>query len=96
MENTAEKKEFEVDINHLLDVSVNVSVVIGRARMTISNLLALFKGAIIELDKLAEEPVDIYINEKLLGKGEVVVANERFGVRVTEIVVPSERVKKLG
>jgi flagellar motor switch protein FliN/FliY len=95
MENGTER-QFEVDINHLLDISVNVSVEIGRTRMSIAGLLGLFKGATIELDRVADEPVDIYVNEKLLGKGEIVVANERLGVRITEILSPSERVENLG
>jgi len=92
----ANSKKLEFDIDNLLDIPVEISVEIGRSKMAIGELLSLTKGSIVELNKIAGEPVDIYVNEKLLGKGEIVVANERLGVRVTEIVTPKERVQKLG
>jgi flagellar motor switch protein FliN len=93
---TTNTKKFELNIDSLLDVSVELSVEIGRTKMSIGELLALSKGSIVELNRLAGESVDVYVNEKLLGKGEIVVVNERLGVRVTEIVTPKEMVQKLG
>ena len=89
-------KKFELNMDNLLDIPVDISVEIGRTKMSIGDLLALSKGAIVELNRLAGEPVDVYVNDKLLGKGEIVVVNERLGVRVTEIVTPKEMVQKLG
>ncbi len=85
----------ELNLDSLLDVPIDISVEIGRTRMTIGELLSLSKGSIVELKKTAGEAVDIYVNGKLLGKGEVVVVNERLGVRVVKIVAPVERVQKL-
>jgi flagellar motor switch protein FliN len=89
-------KNGEMSLESLLDIPVEISVEIGRTRMAIGSLLALSKGSIVELNRLAGESADIYVNEKLVGKGEVVVANERLGIRVLEIVTPRERVQKLG
>jgi flagellar motor switch protein FliN/FliY len=86
----------EMSIESLLDVPVEISVEIGRTRMPIGDLLSLTRGSIVELNRLAGESADIYVNEKLVGKGEIVVASERLGVRVLEIVTPKERVQKLG
>ncbi len=86
----------EMNIESLLDIPVEISVEIGRTRMSIGDVLSLTRGSIVELNRLAGESADIYVNEKLVGKGEVVVANERLGVRVLEIVTPKERVQKLG
>ena len=88
--------KFEMNLDSLLDISVEISVEIGRTKLTIGELLALSKGSIIELNKIAGESVDIYVNEKLLGKGEIVLVNERLGVRVMEILTPKERVQELG
>ena len=85
----------ELNLDSLLDVPIDISIEIGRTKMTIGELLSLSKGSIVELKKSAGESVDIYVNGKLLGKGEVVVVNERLGVRVTKIVAPVERVQKL-
>lgn len=93
---TSQKNSGGLNIESLLDISVQISVEIGRSKMTIGELLSLNRGSIIELNKLAEDPVDIYVNDRLLGKGEIVVSNERLGVRVIEIVTPKERVQKLG
>jgi len=89
-------KKFEMNIDSLLDISVDISVEIGRAKLTIGELLALSKGSIIELNRIAGESVDIYVNDKLLGKGEIVLVNERLGVRIMEILTPKERVQELG
>ncbi len=88
-------KKLELNMDSLLDIPVEISVEIGRTRMAIGELLSLSKGSIIELNRIAGEAVDIYVNERLLGKGDIVVVNERLGVRITEIVTPKERVQKL-
>ncbi len=82
-------------IEFLLDVPLDVSVEIGRARMLIHELLQLGQGSVVELNKLAGEPLDVLINARLVARGEAVVVNERFGVRLTEIVSPVERIERL-
>jgi len=89
-------RKVELNMDSLLDISVEISVEIGRTKMPIGQLLSLSKGSIIELNKIAGESVDILVNGKLLGKGEIVVVNERLGVKIVEIVTPKERVKELG
>ncbi len=84
------------ELDFILDLPLEVSVEIGRTKMQIKDLLKLTQGSIIELDRIAGEPVDIYVNGKLMAKGEVVVVNDRFGVRVTEIISAQDRVKRLG
>src|SRR5512132_3565562 len=79
----------------LLDVPLDVSVELGRNRMTIPDLLALGPGSVIELDKVAGEPLDILINDRLVARGEAVVVNDKFGVRITDIVSPQERIARL-
>ena len=79
----------------LLDVSLRVSVELGRTDLAIKDVLALGPGSVVELDKLAGEPVDILVNDRLIAKGEVVVVDENFGVRVTDIVSPQKRIGKL-
>jgi len=83
------------NINRLLDVNLNLSVELGRKRMQIKEILDLGPGKIIELDKLAGEPVDLLVNGKLLAKGEVVVVDENFGVRITDLADPKDRIKSL-
>ena len=83
------------NINLILDVPLQVTVELGRRRMLIREVLELGKGSLIELDKLAGEPVDVFVNGKLIAKGEVVVIDENFGVKVTSIVSPAERVSNL-
>jgi flagellar motor switch protein FliN/FliY len=85
----------EMSIESLLDIPVEISVEIGRTSMNIGELLSLARGSVVELNRLAGESADIYVNNKLVGKGEIVVANERLGVRVLEIITPRERVQKL-
>ena len=82
-------------IDRLLDVGLNLSVELGRKDMQIKDILALGPGKIIELDKLAGEPVDLLVNGKLLAKGEVVVVDENFGVRITELINTTDRIKML-
>lgn len=88
-------KNEQRNLDLLLDIPLKVSVELGRTKRTIKDILDLSSGSIIELDKLAGEPVDIFVNEKLIAKGEVVVIDENFGVRVTDIISQSERLMKL-
>ena len=83
------------NISLLLDVPMNMTVELGRTRQLVKDILGLGEGSIIELDKLAGEPVDLLVNGKLIAKGEVVVIDENFGVRVTDIVSPAERLSKI-
>jgi flagellar motor switch protein FliN len=83
------------DMEFLLDIPLMISVELGRTKMLINDLLQLGQGSVIELDKLAGEPMEIYVNNRLIARGEVVVVNEKFGVRLTDIISPSERVRQL-
>lgn len=83
------------DIDFLLDVPLEVTVELGRARMLIKDLLQLGQGSVVELEKLAGEPMEILVNNRLIARGEVVVVNEKFGVRLTDIVSPVERIRQL-
>jgi len=82
-------------LDFILDIPLEISVELGRTRMVINDLLQLGQGSVIELSKLAGEPLEIFVNGKLVARGEVVVVNEKFGVRVTDIVSPMERIKSL-
>ncbi|HQR05008.1 MAG: flagellar motor switch protein FliN [Proteobacteria bacterium] len=84
------------DFDMILDIPVNMTVELGHARIPIRNLLQLARGSIVELDGLAGEPLDVLVNGTLIAQGEVVVVNEKFGIRLTDIITPAERVKKLG
>jgi flagellar motor switch protein FliN/FliY len=84
------------NLDFILDLPLEVSVELGRARMLISELLQLGQGSVIELNKLAGDPVEVFVNQKLIARGEVVVVNEKFGVKMIEILSPAERVKQLG
>ena len=79
----------------LLDVPLDLSVELGRTRMSIQELLALGPGSVIELDKVAGEPLDILVNDRLVARGEAVVVNDKFGIRITDIVSPTERIARL-
>ena len=83
------------NLDFLLDVSLQVSVEVGRPRLSIQDLLQLGQGSVIELAKLAGEPLDIFINERLVARGEAVIVNEKFGVRITDIVSQQERIESL-
>lgn len=83
------------DIDLVLDIPVNVTVELGRAKMQIRNLLALSYGSVVELDVLAGEPLDVMVNGCLIAQGEVVIVNDRYGIRLTDIVTPTERLRKL-
>lgn len=84
-----------VDIARVLDVPVQLTAEIGRTRITIKSLLQLSQGSVVELDGLAGQPLDVLINGYLIAQGEVVVVNEKYGIRLTDIVTPSERMQKL-
>jgi flagellar motor switch protein FliN/FliY len=79
----------------LLDIPLEITAELGRAKMIINDLLQLGQGSVIELNKLAEEPLEILINQKLIARGEVVVVNEKFGIRLTDVISPLERIKQL-
>ena len=83
-------------LDFILDVTLQVTVEVGRARMTIQDLLQLGQGSVVELEKLAGEPLDIYVNGKHVARGEAVIVNEKFGVRLTDIISPDEMVGGLG
>jgi len=84
-----------LDIDFILDIPLTLTVELGRSKMLISELLQLGQGSVLELAKLAGEPMDVFINQRLIARGEVVVINEKFGVRLTDIVSPAERVNRL-
>jgi len=84
------------DLDFVLDIPLEVSAELGRTRLLINELLQLGQGSVVELNKLAGEPLEIYVNGKLVARGEAVVINEKFGVRLTDIISPIERVKQLG
>ena len=83
------------DLDLILDIPVNLTVELGRTRIPIKNILHLAQGSVVELDALAGEPMDVLVNGCLIAQGEVVVVNEKFGIRLTDIVTPSERVRRL-
>ena len=85
----------DVNLDMILDVPVTLSMEVGRTRISIRNLLQLNQGSVIELDRLAGEPLDVLVNGTLIAHGEVVVVNEKFGIRLTDVISPSERIKKL-
>lgn len=85
----------EINLDVILDVPVDVSMEIGSTKMNIRNLLQLNQGSVVELDRLAGEPLNVKVNGTLIAHGEVVVVNEKFGIRLTDIISPAERVKKL-
>ena len=84
------------DLDFILDIPLEVSAELGRTRLLINELLQLGQGSVVELNKLAGEPLEIYVNGKLVARGEAVVINEKFGIRLTDIISPIERVKQLG
>ncbi len=83
------------DIDMIMDIPVQLSVELGRTRLTIKNILQLGQGSVVELDGLAGEPLDIYVNGYLIAQGEVVVVDDKYGIRVTDIVTPSDRIQRL-
>ncbi len=85
----------ETNLDVILDIPVTLSMEIGRTEIPIHNLLQLNQGSVVELDRLAGEPMDVLINGTLIAHGEVVVVNEKFGIRLTDVISPAERVRKL-
>ena len=92
---TALAQAGDLNLDVILDVPVSLSLEVGRARIPIRNLLQLNQGSVVELDRAAGEPLDVYVNGTLIAQGEVVVVNDRFGVRLTDVVSPAERIKRL-
>jgi flagellar motor switch protein FliN len=95
MEHERRRQESTRDLDFILDIPLEVSVELGRTKMLINDLLQLGQGSVIELNKLAGEPLEILVNRKLVARGEVVVVNEKFGVRLTDVISPMERIKQL-
>lgn len=83
------------DIDFILDIPVQLTVELGRTKIAIKNLLQLAQGSVVELDGLAGEPMDVLVNGCLIAQGEVVVVNDKFGIRLTDVITPSERIRKL-
>ncbi|MCK5122414.1 MAG: flagellar motor switch protein FliN [Methylomarinum sp.] len=92
----ADMSTADLKLDVILDVPVTVSMEIGRTNINIRNLLQLNQGSVIELDRFAGEPMDVLVNGTLIAHGEVVVVNDKFGIRLTDVISPTERVKKLG
>lgn len=88
-----QKEKYDMDL--ILDIPLDVSVELGKVKMPVNELLQLGQGSIVELTKPVGEPLDIYVNNKLIAKGEVVIVDEKFGIRVADIINPIERVKSL-
>jgi flagellar motor switch protein FliN len=85
----------DVNLEVILDVPVTLSLEVGRSRISIRNLLQLNQGSVVELDRAAGEPLDVFVNGTLVAHGEVVVVNEKFGIRLTDVISPAERIRKL-
>lgn len=85
----------DVNLDLIVDVPVTLSMEVGRTAISIRNLLQLNQGSVVELDRVAGEPLDVFVNGTLVAHGEVVVVNDKFGIRLTDVISPSERVKKL-
>ena len=85
----------DVNMDVILDIPVTIQMEIGRTKVNIRNLLQLNQGSVVELDRLAGEPLDVLVNNTLIAHGEVVVVNEKYGIRLTDVISPAERVKKL-
>jgi flagellar motor switch protein FliN/FliY len=83
------------NLDLIMDIPLKVTVELGRAKMVVHDLLALGQGSVIELNKLAGEPMEVLVNDKLVARGEAVVVNEKFGVRLTDIISPMERIQQL-
>ena len=98
MGNNPEESETPLDkknLDFILDIPLQVTVELGRTKLLVKDILQLNQGAVVELTKLAGEPLDIFVNSKLVARGEAVVVNEKFGVRLVDIVSPNERVEKI-
>ena len=86
----------DLNLDLILDVSLNLTLEVGRTRINVRDLLGLSQGSVVELDKLAGEPLDVLVNGTLIAHGEVVVVNEKFGIRLLDVVSPTKRVESLG
>ncbi|MBS1982975.1 MAG: flagellar motor switch protein FliN [Bdellovibrionales bacterium] len=98
-EGLSQEEELNIKMKKLdliLDIPLRVSVELGRTKMLVNDLLQLGQGSVIELNKLAGDPLEVLVNDKLIARGEVVVVNEKFGIRLTDIISPIERIEKLG
>lgn len=98
MSNNSEENEAPLDkknLDFILDIPLQVTVELGRTKLLVKDILQLNQGAVVELTKMAGEPLDIFVNSKLVARGEAVVVNEKFGVRLVDIVAPNERVEKI-
>ena len=93
--NKGTRTETPNDIDFILDIPVQLTVELGRTKIAIKNLLQLAQGSVVELDGMAGEPMDVLVNGCLIAQGEVVVVNDKFGIRLTDIITPSERIRKL-
>ena len=85
----------DINLDVVLDIPVTLSMEVGRSRISIRNLLQLNQGSVVELDRATGEPLDVYVNGTLVAHGEVVVVNEKFGIRLTDVISPAERIRKL-
>ena len=94
-DNLPMNRDEDRNLDMILDIPVTIAMEIGRTKISIRNLLQLNQGSVVELDRLAGEPMDVLVNGTLVAHGEVVVVNEKFGIRLTDVVSPAERVKKL-
>ncbi|MGL4722448.1 MAG: flagellar motor switch protein FliN [Desulfovibrionaceae bacterium] len=94
-EDIVENDAYKRELDFILDIPLDISVELGRTKLLINELLQLGQGSVIELNKLAGELLEIYVNGKLIARGEAVVVNEKFGIRLTDIISPTERVKQL-
>lgn len=95
LQSEAKKSPENPELDVILDIPVHISMEVGRTSITIRNLLQLNQGSVIELDRVAGEPLDVLVNGTLIAHGEVVVVNEKFGIRMTDVISPAERIKKL-
>lgn len=95
LEPDGEPQQGDVNLDLIQDVPVTLAMEVGRTDITIRNLLQLNQGSVVELDRTAGEPLDVYVNGTLVAHGEVVVVNEKFGIRLTDVISPTERIKKL-
>jgi flagellar motor switch protein FliN/FliY len=85
----------DINLDVVLDIPVTLSMEVGRSRISIRNLLQLNQGSVVELERTTGEPLDVYVNGTLVAHGEVVVINEKFGIRLTDVISPAERIRKL-
>ncbi len=92
---TGGKAEMMNELDMILDIPVQMAVELGRTKITIKNLLQLAHGSVVELDAMAGEPMGVFVNGTLIAQGEVVVVNDKFGIRLTDIITPSERMRKI-